>query len=100
MRMRLVRRPGQHSAKDLVAQYSEQLICVRYRYNPIREKRYKTVELILETVDWSLAPASDTVVALRVAIHERDVQQTIRARRRLEPRQTGVSATIRWSAWI
>jgi hypothetical protein len=33
----------------------------------------------LETVEWSPPPAADTIVALRVAIHERDVQQTIRA---------------------
>ena len=79
MRTRLVRRFGQHGTKDLVAQYGEQLICVRYRYDPIRKKRYKTVELIVETVDWSPPPASDTIVALRVAIHERDVQHTIRA---------------------
>ena len=79
MRTRLVRRPGQHGAKDLVAHYGEQLICIRYRYDPIRKKRYKTVELIVETVDWSPPTASDAIVALRVAIHERDVQQTIRA---------------------
>ena len=79
MRTRLVRRPGQHGTKDLVAQYGEQLICVRYRYDPIHKKRYKTVELIIETVEWSPPPASDTIVALRVAIHERDVQHAIRA---------------------
>jgi hypothetical protein len=64
MRTRLVRRPGQHGTKDLVAQYGEQLICVRYRYDSIRKKRYKTVELIVETVDWSPPLASDTIVAL------------------------------------
>jgi len=37
------------------------------------------VELIVETGDWSPPPAADTIVALQVAIHERDVQQTIRA---------------------
>ena len=47
MRTRLVRRPEQHGTRDLVAQYGEQLICVRYRYDPIRKKRYKTVELIV-----------------------------------------------------
>ena len=101
MRTRLVRRPGQHGTKDVVAHDGEQLICVRYRYDSIRKKRYKTVELIVETVEWSPPPASDTIVALQVALHERDVQHAIRAAGGYgtAPNACGNSATIRRSAW-
>jgi hypothetical protein len=78
MRTRLVRRPGQHGTKDLVAQYGDRLVCVRYRYDAVHKKRYKTVELIVEAVEWSPPPDPTTLVALRIALHERDLQQAIR----------------------
>ena len=49
--------PGQRGAKKLLAQYGEQLVCVRYRYDDQRQKRLKTVELIVEEEEWS-APQS------------------------------------------
>jgi len=79
MRTRLVRRPGQHGTKDLVDRYGDRLVCVRYRYVSIEKKRYKTVELSVEVVDWSPPLAPDTIVSLRVALHERDLQHSIRA---------------------
>lgn len=78
MRTRLVRRPGQPGTKDLVAEYGDRLICVRYRYDAAHKQRHKTVELIIETVDWSPPPAPDARVAIRVAAHERDVQGIVR----------------------
>ncbi len=52
MRTRLKLRPGQRGTKKLLAQYGDQLVCVRYRYDEATHKRYKTVELIVEVVDW------------------------------------------------
>ncbi len=48
MRTRLIRQPGQPGTKRLVKQYGAELICIRYRYDHQRGKRYKTIELILE----------------------------------------------------
>jgi hypothetical protein len=78
MRTRLVRRPGQHGTQDLVAQYGDRLICVRYRYDEVAKKRHKTVERIVETVDWRPRPAPDTIVGLRGALEEYNIQQTLR----------------------
>jgi len=78
MRTRLVRQPGQPGTKDLVTQYGDRLICVRYRYDSLQKKRHKTVELIIETVDWIPPLAPDTCVAVRVALHEYDIQRKIR----------------------
>ena len=36
----------------LLKQYGEQLVCVRYRYDQKRRKRYKTVALIADEKDW------------------------------------------------
>ncbi len=52
MRTRLKLNPGQRGTKKLVTKYGERLVCVRYRYDEEKKKRYKTVELVEEVVDW------------------------------------------------
>jgi hypothetical protein len=52
MRAKLTLRPGQRGTKKLVRKYGDRLVCVRYRYDGERRKRYKTVELIIEESDW------------------------------------------------
>lgn len=53
MRVRLVRRPGQHGTRAYVEQYGDRLVCVRYRYDEGTRRRYKTVEIIVEEGAWS-----------------------------------------------
>lgn len=79
MRIRLVRRPGQAGTKDLVEQYGDRLVCVRYRYDAERRLRHKTAEIIVETVPWSPPVAPDAIVGLRVGLLEHDVQRRLRA---------------------
>ena len=50
MQTRLTLRSGQKGTKRLIAQYGKRLVCVRYRYDAQKKKRYKTVELIVEEV--------------------------------------------------
>jgi hypothetical protein len=52
MRTRLKLNPGQRGTKKLLRQYGSQLICVRYRYDEEKKRRYKTVELIVDEVPW------------------------------------------------
>jgi hypothetical protein len=52
MEIRTVRRPGEKGTQDLVKKYGERLVCIRYRYDPVRKKRLKTVELIIAARDW------------------------------------------------
>lgn len=52
MEIRLTRRPGQAGTKKFAERYGERLVCVRYRYDPDKGLRHKTVELIVETVPW------------------------------------------------
>ena len=42
-RIRLTLQPDQAGAKGLRAEYGERLVCVRYRYDTQKQKRYKTV---------------------------------------------------------
>ena len=52
MEIRTVRRPGERGTQQLAAKYGERLVCVRYRYDQAKSKRYKTVELIAAEEDW------------------------------------------------
>ena len=67
-RVRLHLKPGQKGTKQLLAQYGDRLICVRYRYDVQRKKRLKTVELLVAERDWQPRRrfADDQIVGLRV----------------------------------
>ena len=51
VRTRLTLRPGQRGTRKLLTRYGDRLVCVRYRYDERRKKRYETVELIVEETD-------------------------------------------------
>jgi hypothetical protein len=82
MRTRLTLQPNQDGAKQLRDQYGERLVCVRYRYDETKKRRWKTVELIVEESAWD-PPApkwqEDTRVAIQVAAQERGVRQQVKA---------------------
>ncbi len=52
MEIRTVRKPGDPGTQKLMARYGERLVCIRYRYDMAKRKRYKTIELILAEEDW------------------------------------------------
>ena len=52
MEIKATIKPGQKGTQGLVGKYGDQLVCVRYRYDKLRQKRYKTVELIIDEQDW------------------------------------------------
>lgn len=64
MRTRLKLKPGQRGTIKLTRQYGDRLLCVRYRYDAARQRRYKTVELVVDEAPWE--PPSKTVVDVRV----------------------------------
>src|SRR3989441_6273911 len=80
-RVRLHLKPGKKGTKQLLAQYGDRLVCVRYRYDAQRKKRLKTVELVVAERDWEPAPpapAHDQIVALRVAFAEVAVRERVK----------------------
>ena len=82
LKTKLTLRPGQRGTKQLQAQYGDRLLCVRYRYDTQRQKRVKTVELIIEETDWTPTPgkwAWNAIVSVRIDISERTLQRHVKA---------------------
>ncbi|MEZ4528664.1 MAG: hypothetical protein R2941_22350 [Desulfobacterales bacterium] len=52
MEIRRTLHPGQPGTKKYVDQYGESLVCIRYRYDAVRNTRLTTVELIAEERPW------------------------------------------------
>jgi len=74
-------RPGQKGTKQLVARYGDRLVCVRYRYDAQRKKRFKTVELLVAERDWEPPPprfAHDHIVRLRVGFADVAVRDRVK----------------------
>jgi len=69
-RVRLHLKPGQKGTKQLLAQYGDRLICVRYR-----------VELLVAERDWEPPPprfADDQIVGLRVAFADVAIRDRVK----------------------
>ena len=81
MRTRLHLKPGQKGTKQLLTQYGDRLVCVRYRYDAQRKKRFKTVEIIVAERDWD-PPAprftAETIVGVRVGFAEADMRERVK----------------------
>jgi len=74
-------RPGQRGAKKLMSQYGDRLVCVRYRQDAQRLRRFKTVELIVE--EWPWTPSlprknKERLVFVKVAFPERELRRQIK----------------------
>ena len=75
MQTRLTLKPGQKGTKALQAEYGDRLVCVRYKYDASRRKRYKTVELVVEARDWM---PNGSKVWVKVAWGEAAIGRAIR----------------------
>lgn len=49
---RLSLKPGQQGTKEPYEKFGDRLVCVRYRYNAERNRRIKTVEIVIEEIPW------------------------------------------------
>lgn len=81
LRTRLTLRPGQPGTRKLVEEYGERVICVRYRYDQTTKKRFKTVELIVEEVEWIPRPrprAATDLVHIRVRYAEEAIRNSVK----------------------
>jgi len=70
MKARHKLKPGEKGTRKLTAQYGDALICVRYRYDEVQRKCIKTVEQIVDEIDWTPPPprfAADMLVPVRIA---------------------------------
>ena len=82
MRIRKTLQPQQDGAKKLLAQYGDQLVCVRYRYDDQQRKRLKTAEIIVEEEPGPppRPPAArERMVALRIVVTAGAIQRKVKA---------------------
>ena len=83
METRLTLRPGMPGTKKLVARLGERLVCVRYLYDPQTRRRLKTVELVVEAVEWEPRQrrprhrAQDSI-GVRIGYDERELRSAVK----------------------
>ena len=72
--------PGQNGTKQLLKQYGNQLVCVRYRYDKARQKRIKTVEIIIDEQDWfpGVTIPADRKFALKIGFGETELRELVK----------------------
>jgi hypothetical protein len=82
MRTQATLQPGQKGTKKLLAQYGERLVCVRYRYDATRQRRLKTVELVVEETPWRPAREANKdamMVGVRIDFQEVALQRRVKS---------------------
>lgn len=75
-------KPGQPGTKKLMREFGDKLVCVRYRYDAGRQRRLKTVELILEETPWQPDTTKiplNKILHIQVRYNEAALQQQVRA---------------------
>ena len=74
-------KPGQKGTKQLLAQYGDRLVCVRYRCDAQQKKRLKTMEFIVVEREWDPpAPrcAADALVGVCVGFAEVEMRERVK----------------------
>ncbi len=83
METRLTLRPGMAGTKRLLARSGERLVCVRYLYDDARNRRLKTVELVIEEAPWrgpTRRPRRNDhdLVGVRIAWNESELRSAVK----------------------
>jgi hypothetical protein len=82
MRARSKLKPGQPGTRKLVKQYGDRLVCVRYRYDALKRRRYTTAEIIVDESDWDPMPSATARrerVAVRIDVREVKLREKVKA---------------------
>jgi predicted aminopeptidase len=73
-------RPGSRGTKKWVATYGDNLVCIRYRYDEKRGKRYTTAEIIVDEAIWvSPKTKPQKRVNIRIEWKEKELRTTVGA---------------------
>ena len=66
----------------LVAQYGDRLVCVRYRYDALKRRRYTTAEIVVDESEWDPMPSATARrerVPVRIALQETVLREKVKA---------------------
>jgi len=75
-------KPGEPGTRKLLAEYGENLVCVRYRYDAANKRRIKTIELIIAEAPWEPNPQKiplNKIMHLRIKYGEIALGKQVRA---------------------
>ena len=75
MKVGLTLAPGRKGTKRLTDKYGDRLLCVRYRYDEAKSRRYTTVELIEAEEPWF--PANRTVL-VKISFDEVPLRNSVK----------------------
>ena len=85
MKTKLTLKPGQHGTKAWVDKYGDRLVSVRYRYDEETQKRYKTVELIVESSNWvpeqkhqNTGWCMTDILGIKIGPFEKELQEQVK----------------------
>ena len=81
VRAQVTLQPGQKGTKNLCNQYGDQLVCVRSRDDEARQRRLKTVELMVDETPWRpqrTASKGAGLVGVRVGLQEVSLQRQVK----------------------
>lgn len=73
---------GQPGTKKWLAKYGDNLVCVRYRYDHARKRKFKTVETIVEETPWEPATKKilqTQIVDLQIHFSEIELRRQVKA---------------------
>jgi hypothetical protein len=86
METRTTLKPGDRGTRKLVERYGKRLVCVRYRYDAVAKRRYKTVEVIVAEASWEPRPrkaranrSPEEMVYVRVGFGEEGLRAKMKA---------------------
>ena len=94
VRARSKLKPGQPGTRKLVGQYGDRLVCVRYRYDALKRRRYTTVEIIVDESDWDPMPSATArreIVSVRIDVREVKLREKVKA--------AGGRWDVEWQVW-
>lgn len=83
MKIKRKLKPGQPGTKKLLEKFGDDLICVRYRYDSEKKRRFKTVELIVDESSWEKREKEvpiNNLAQIRVGYEEIDLREKIKAK--------------------
>jgi hypothetical protein len=89
-------RPGERGTKRLLRDWGHRLVCVRYRYNPLLNRRIKTAELIVDEAPWRRK--RDVEVGIEIRSWENELRHAIVAAGGKWDRELGVWVLARKQA--
>ena len=81
MRSKRKLKPGDPGTQKFLQRYGEDLVCVSYRYDAITERRFTTVELIVEAGPWQKNQyriPHNKIVCIRVDYTETQLRKLVR----------------------